>query len=115
MKLFGDRKGPTAEAPDLTRRRMLIRLGLGASAVYAAPVLLRLSEARASRGSGGGSGGSGGGSGGSGGGSGGSGGGSRGSGRGSGGASLGSRGGSGGGSPWGRRNGSGGSRVTLWK
>jgi len=32
----------------LTRRRMLMRLGLAATAIYAAPVLLQLSEARAS-------------------------------------------------------------------
>ena len=39
------------DAPDLNRRRLLARLGLAASAAYAAPVLLRLSEARASGGS----------------------------------------------------------------
>ncbi len=48
----------------VSRRRMLARLGLTATAIYAAPMLTTLSEARAS---GGGSGGSGGGSGGSGG------------------------------------------------
>lgn len=37
----------------LTRRRMLMRLGLAATAIYAAPVLLQLSEARASGPSGG--------------------------------------------------------------
>ena len=33
---------------EVTRRQMLMRLGLAATAVYAAPVLLQLSEARAS-------------------------------------------------------------------
>lgn len=33
---------------EITRRQMLMRLGLAATAVYAAPVLLQLSEARAS-------------------------------------------------------------------
>ena len=32
----------------MTRRRMLMRLGLAATALYAAPVILQLSEARAS-------------------------------------------------------------------
>lgn len=54
-----------------SRRALLIRLGLTAGAAYAAPVLLQLSQSRAS-GSGGGSGGGGGGGGGNGGGSGGS-------------------------------------------
>jgi hypothetical protein len=111
MRLSGERKGPMAEAPDLTRRRMLMRLGLGASAVYAAPVLLRLSEAKASPGSGGGSGGSGGGSGGSGGGSGRGSGGGRGGSGGRGGASAGSRGGSGGSSVSSRSQ----PRPTLWR
>lgn len=42
---------------DVSRRTMLMRLGLAATAVYAAPVLLKLGEAHASGGSGGGSGG----------------------------------------------------------
>ena len=50
----------TNERPDTTtklgRRRMLTRLGLAATAVYAAPTLLDLTTASASRGSGGGSG-----------------------------------------------------------
>ena len=92
MDLFT--KKPATAAPDLTRRRMLMRLGLSAAAVYAAPVLLRLSDARASAGSGGGSGGSGGGRG------------SGGSGRGS--SSSGGGAGSGGGS-------GGGLRAVFWK
>lgn len=36
------------EAKIVTRRQMLKRLGLAATAIYAAPVLLQLSEARAS-------------------------------------------------------------------
>jgi hypothetical protein len=36
------------DKPDMTRRRMLMRLGLAATAVYAAPVMLQLSEAKAS-------------------------------------------------------------------
>ncbi len=39
-----NRKGATA----MTRRRILMRLGLAAGAVYAAPVMLKLSEAKAS-------------------------------------------------------------------
>lgn len=35
---------------NVTRRQMLMRLGLAAGAIYAAPVLLQLSEARASSG-----------------------------------------------------------------
>lgn len=54
---------------ELTRRMALARLGLAAAGAYAAPAVLKLSEARASGGSGGGGGG--GGSGGGGGGSGG--------------------------------------------
>ncbi len=45
---------------ELNRRQALARLGLGVTAVYAAPVLLTLSEAKASASSGGGSGGTGG-------------------------------------------------------
>ena len=37
---------------EVTRRQMLTRLGLAAGAIYAAPVLLQLSEARASDSSG---------------------------------------------------------------
>ncbi len=71
----------TAEdAPNLDRRRMLMRLGLAATAIYSAPVLLQLNEAHASGGSGGGRGGSGGGRGGGSGGRGGRGSGGRGSG-----------------------------------
>jgi len=33
--------------PDMTRRRMLVRLGLAATAIYAAPAMLQLSEAGA--------------------------------------------------------------------
>lgn len=33
---------------EMTRRRMLMRLGLAASAIYAAPVMLQLSDAKAS-------------------------------------------------------------------
>ncbi|MGF1621182.1 MAG: hypothetical protein ACFCUR_11265 [Rhodomicrobiaceae bacterium] len=40
----GNRKG----ANGMTRRGMLMRLGLAAGAVYAAPVMLKLSEAKAS-------------------------------------------------------------------
>lgn len=59
---------------DLSRRRMLARLGLATGAAYVAPVMMHLSAAHASGGSGGGGrGGSGGGRGGSGGGRGGSG------------------------------------------
>ena len=36
------------DKPDMTRRRMLMRLGLAAGAIYAAPVMLQLSEAKAS-------------------------------------------------------------------
>ncbi len=39
--------------PEITRRRMLMRLGLAATAIYAAPTLLQLSEAKASSMSGG--------------------------------------------------------------
>lgn len=42
-----------AASPRLDRRAVLMRLGLAAGAIYAAPVLLQLSEARASGGSGG--------------------------------------------------------------
>lgn len=49
--------------PDLTRRRMLRRLGLAATAAYAAPVMLGLGRAYASGGSGGSGGGGGGGGG----------------------------------------------------
>lgn len=42
----------------LSRRNVLLKLGLGAAAIYAAPVMLKLGEARAS-GASGGSGGSG--------------------------------------------------------
>lgn len=38
----------TDKTKTITRRRVLQRLGLAATAVYAAPVLLKLSEARAS-------------------------------------------------------------------
>ena len=48
------------DKPALTRRHMLARLGLAATALYAAPVMLQLSHAHASGASGGGSGGSGG-------------------------------------------------------
>ncbi|MEX0590576.1 MAG: hypothetical protein WD207_05775 [Xanthobacteraceae bacterium] len=51
MSYDASKKG-TAGEPAITRRRMLMRLGLAATAVYAAPVLLQLSEARASGGSG---------------------------------------------------------------
>ena len=34
--------------PEMTRRRMLMRLGLAATAIYAAPTILQLSEAKAS-------------------------------------------------------------------
>ncbi len=40
----------TTDAPDLGRRRLLVKLGLAAGAAYAAPVLLNLSQARASSG-----------------------------------------------------------------
>jgi hypothetical protein len=57
------RKNPsdksTAAEPDVTRRRVLTQLGLAAAAAYTAPVLLKLSEARASGFSGGSIGGSG--------------------------------------------------------
>jgi hypothetical protein len=44
--------GSSAETgPDLGRRRLLAKIGLAATAAYSAPVLLRLSEARASPGS----------------------------------------------------------------
>ena len=33
--------------PELTRRRMLVRLGLAATAIYAAPIMLQLSQAGA--------------------------------------------------------------------
>lgn len=46
-------KRETAAKGEVTRRQMLMRLGLAAGAVYAAPVLLQLSEARASGTSGG--------------------------------------------------------------
>lgn len=36
------------KSANVTRRQMLMRLGLAAGAIYAAPVLLQLSEARAS-------------------------------------------------------------------
>ena len=101
--------------PQLSRRQALMRLGIAAGAIYAAPVLVNLDAAHASRGSGGGSGSGGGrGSGGRGSGGRGSGGGGRGS-RGSGGGrgSRGSRGGSGsrasGGRKWRRR------RASFWK
>lgn len=38
--------------PNMSRRRMLMRLGLAATAIYAAPVILQLSDAHASRASG---------------------------------------------------------------
>jgi len=41
-------KKSTGAAPRLSRREALARLGLGATAVYIAPVLLTLSNARAS-------------------------------------------------------------------
>lgn len=40
---------PTSDKqPVMTRRAMLLKLGLGATAAYAAPTLLRMDEARAS-------------------------------------------------------------------
>lgn len=42
-----DAKKPVNTDVAITRRRMLMRLGLAATAVYAAPALLQLSEARA--------------------------------------------------------------------
>ena len=85
--------------PQLSRRQALMRLGIAAGAIYAAPVLVNLDAAHASRGSGGGSG---------------SGGGRGSGGRGSGGrGSRGSRGSSGsrasGGRKWRRR------RASFWK
>lgn len=43
-----DNKTDSHEEIDLTRRKALGRLGLAASAVYAAPVLMTLSQAHAS-------------------------------------------------------------------
>ena len=40
-------KKPAAETVAITRRHMLMRLGLAATAAYVAPTLLQLSEARA--------------------------------------------------------------------
>ena len=51
------------KTPDVTRRLALQRLGLAAGAVYMAPVVLSLSDAKASSGSSGGSSGGGGGGG----------------------------------------------------
>ena len=44
---------PNLEGADLTRRRLLLRLGLASAIAYSAPVLLQLNAAHASRGSGG--------------------------------------------------------------
>jgi hypothetical protein len=43
---------PTEEEAVITRRRLLAKLGLAVTAAYAAPVLMQLSEARASGASG---------------------------------------------------------------
>jgi len=43
---------PGNAGPAINRRKMLMRLGLAATAIYAAPVLLQLSEAKASGSSG---------------------------------------------------------------
>ncbi len=50
----------SSESPDLSRRLALKRLGLAAGAVYMAPIVINLSDAKASSGSSGGSGGGGG-------------------------------------------------------
>jgi len=50
--MTNETKKAEAATGDVTRRHMLRRLGLVAGAIYAAPVLLQLSEARASGASG---------------------------------------------------------------
>lgn len=48
--------GNAGQHPDITRRRMLMRLGLATTAIYVAPMVLKLSEAKASASGGGGGG-----------------------------------------------------------
>ena len=93
--------------PKLSRRQALMRLGIAAGAIYAAPALVNLDSAHASRGSGGGRGS---------GGNGGSGGGRGSGGGGNGGGNGGSNGGANGGGNGGSHGGSGGRRIgVFWK
>jgi hypothetical protein len=52
MKLLIKSRKTLPETADLDRRRMLMRLGLAATAIYAAPIVAELSPARASSASG---------------------------------------------------------------